>query len=121
MGNVFIDSVAKEFLLQQDTIKKREKVLDDILAEFEEFEITAKIDISEDYEIVNVRVSITPFFFDFRIDLVTNKLVINAYTNKQLTNISDVRECPLTMANIDELLMSIQSYKNIYVPKFRNI
>ena len=49
---------------------------------------------------------------------VNDKLVILAYTHKQLTNISGVGEYPLTMANIDELLMAIQSCKNIYVPKF---
>lgn len=104
--------------LQQDAIKRRKEVLDAILAEFEEFGITGNPDISKDYEIINFRVRATPFFFDFRIDLMKDKLVLNAYTHKQLTNISGVGEYPLTMANIDELLMAIQSCKNIYVPKF---
>lgn len=104
--------------LQQDAIKRRKEVLDAILAEFEEFGITNKPDISKDYEIINFRILTTPFFFDFRIYLVTGKLVLNAYTHKQLTNISGAGEYPLTMSNIDELLMAIQSYKNIYVPKF---
>lgn len=105
--------------LQQDVIKRRKKLLDDILAEFEEFDINFKYEISKDYELVNFRVTTTSFFFDFRINLMNNKLVIIAYTHKQLTNISGVGEYPLTMANIDELLMAIQSYKNIYVPKFK--
>lgn len=104
--------------LQQDAINRRKNVLDDILAEFEEFGITGKTDISKDYEIVNFRVLTIPFFFDFHINLVADKLVLNAYTHKQLTNISGVGEYPLTMTNIDELLMSIQSYKNVYTPKF---
>lgn len=107
---------AKE--LQQDAIKRRKKVLDDILAEFEELDINFKYEISKDYEFVNFRVPTIPFFFDFRIDLMNDKLVIIAYTHKQLTNISGVGEYQLTMANIDELLMAIQSCKNIYVPKF---
>lgn len=107
--------------LQQDAIKRRKEVLDAILAEFEEFGITGKTDISKDYTLVNFRVLTTPFFFDFRIDLMKDKLVLNAYTHKQLTNISGVGEYPLTMANIDELLMAIQSYKNIYVPKFKQL
>lgn len=44
--------------------------------------------------------------------------VLNAYTNKQLTNNSGVVRYPLTMANIDELLMAMKSYENVYVPKF---
>ena len=105
--------------LQQDVIKRRKKVLDDILTEFEEFDINFKYEISKDYEFVNFRVPTTSFFFDFRINLMNDKLVIIAYTHKQLTNISGFGEYPLTMANIDELLMAIQSYKNIYVPKFK--
>lgn len=104
---------------QQDAIKRRKDVLDDILAEFEEFGITGKPDISKEYTLVNFRVLTTPFFFDFRINLVTDKLVLNAYTHKQLTNISGVGEYPLTMANIDELLMAIKSYENVHVPKFK--
>lgn len=104
--------------LQQDAIKKRKEVLDTILAEFEEFGITCIHDISKDYEIVNFRVLTTPFFFDFRINLISDKLILNAYTHKQLTNISGVGEYQLTMANIDELLMAIQSYKKVYTPKF---
>ena len=104
--------------LQQDAKKRRKEVLEAILAEFEEFDMNYKCEISKDYEFVNFRVSITSFFFDFRIDLMNDKLEILAYTHKQLTNISGCGEYPLTMANIDELLMAIQSCKNIYVPKF---
>ena len=104
--------------LQQDAIKRRKKALDDILAEFEEFDINYKCEISKDYEFVNFRVPTTSFFFDFRIDFMNDKLVILAYTHKQLTNISGCGEYPLTMANIDELLMAMKSYENVYVPKF---
>lgn len=104
--------------LQQDAIKRRKDVLDAILAEFEEFGITGKPDVSKDSDLANFRVLISPFFFDFRIDLVKDKLVINAYTHKTLLNTSGVGEYPLTMANIDELLMAIKSYENVYVPKF---
>lgn len=105
--------------LQQDAIKRRKEVLDTILAEFEEFGITVKTNVSKDYAFVNFRVPTGIFFFDFRIDLMEDKLVLIAYSHKQLTNISGVGEYPLTMGNIDELLMAIQSYKNIYVPKFQ--
>lgn len=46
-----------------------------------------------------------------------DELVLNAYTNKQLTNNGGVVRYPLTMANIDELLMAMKSYENVYVPK----
>lgn len=101
--------------------KKAKKVLDDILAEFEEFGIKGNIDISKDYTFVNFRVATSAFFFDFRIDLVTDKIVLYAYTHKQLTNLSNAGEYPLTMSNIDELLMAIQSYNNIYIPQFSKL
>lgn len=104
--------------LQQDAIKRRKKVLDDILSEFEEFDINYKCTNAKNYEFVNFRVPTLAFFFDFRIDLMNDKLEILAYTHKQLTNISGCGEYPLTMANIDELLMAIESYKNVYIPKF---
>ena len=104
--------------LQQDAIKRRKEVLNNILAEFEEFDINFKCEISKDYEFINFRVPMISFFFDFRIDLMNDKLVILAYTHKQLTNISGCGEYPLTMANIDELLTSIKSYKNVRVPNF---
>lgn len=104
--------------LQQDAIKRRKEVLDAILAEFEEFGIKINIDISKDYAFVNFRVPTGIFFFDFRIDLVTDKIVLYGYTHKQLTNLSNAGEYPLTMANIDEMLMAIKSYENVYVPKF---
>lgn len=110
--------------LQQDKLKRRREVLNAILAEFEEFGIDCGRTISKnekgeyDYDTVNLRVLISPFFFDFRFDLDRDELVLNAYTNKQLTNKGGVVRYPLTMANIDELLMAIQSYKNIYIPKF---
>lgn len=100
-------------------LKERKEVLNNILAEFEEFDIkNFKYEISKDYEFVNFRVQTISFFFDFRIDLMNDKLVILAYTHKQLTNISCCGEYPLTMANIDELLMSIKSYENVRVPNF---
>lgn len=111
--------------LQQDKLKRQREVLNAILAEFEEFGIDCRRTISKndkgeyDYGTVNLRVFISPFFFVFRFDLDRDELVIDAYTNKQLTNNSGVVRYPLTMANIDELLMAIQSYKNIYVPKFK--
>lgn len=105
-------------MTQQDDIKRRKEVLDNILAEFEEFAITAKIDVSKDFSTVNFRIHNRPFFFDFRINPAEDKLILNGYTHKQLTNISGYGEYPLTMANIDELLMAIQSYNDIYVPKF---
>lgn len=104
--------------IQQDNIKRRKEVLDNILAEFEEFAITAKIEVSKDFSTVNFRIHNRPFFFDFRINLLEDKLILHGYTHKQLTNISGYGEYPLTMANIDELLMAIQSYNDIYVPKF---
>lgn len=110
--------------LQQDAIKRRREVLNAILSEFEEFGIDCGRTISKnekgeyDYDTVNLRVLISPFFFDFRFDLDRNELVLNAYTNKQLTNKGGVVRYPLTMANIDELLMAIKSYENVYVPKF---
>ena len=110
--------------LQQDKLKRRREVLNAILAEFEEFGIDCGRTISKnekgeyDYDTVNLRVLISPFFFDFRFDLDRDELVLNAYTNKQLTNKGGVVRYPLTMAKIDELLMAIQSYKNIYIPKF---
>lgn len=110
--------------LQQDKIRRRREMLNAILSEFEEFGIDCGRTISKnekgeyDYDTVSLRVLISPFFFDFRIDFMNDKLVILAYTHKQLTNISGVGEYPLTMANIDELLMAIQSCKNVYIPKF---
>ena len=100
-------------------LKERKEVLDNILAEFEEFGITVQTLISKDYTIVNFRVWINSFFFDFRINLNTNRLILDAYTHKQLTSISCVRECTLSMANIDELIMAIKSYENVHVPKFK--
>lgn len=110
--------------LQQDKLKRRREVLNAILSEFEEFGIDCGRTISKnekgeyDYDTVNLRVLISPFFFDFRFDLDRDELVLNAYTNKQLTNNGGVARYPLTMANIDELLMAIKSYENVYVPKF---
>lgn len=110
--------------LQQDKLKRRREVLNAILSEFEEFGIDCGHTISKndkgeyDYGTVNLRVLISPFFFDFRFDLDRDELVLNAYTNKQLTNNSGVIRYPLTMANIDELLMAMKSYENVYVPKF---
>ena len=110
--------------LQQDKLKRRREVLNAILSEFEEFGIDCGRTISKnnkgeyDYDTVNLRVLISPFFFDFRFDLDRDELVLNAYTNKQLTNNSGVVRYPLTMANIDELLMAIKSYENVYVPEF---
>ena len=110
--------------LQQDAIKRRREVLNAILSEFEEFGIDCGRTISKnekgeyDYDTVNLRVLISPFFFDFRFDLDRNELVLNAYTNKQITNKGGVVRYPLTMANIDELLMAMKSYENVYVPKF---
>lgn len=111
--------------LQQDKLKRRREVLNAILAEFEEFGIDCSRTISKnekgeyDYDTVNLRVLISPFFFDFRFDLDRDELVLNAYTNKQLTNKGGVVRYPLAMANIDELLMAIKSYENVYVPKFK--
>lgn len=105
--------------LQQDAIKRRKDVLDAILAEFEEFGVTGKTDVSKDYDLVNFRVLISSFFFDFRIDFVRDKLMINAYTHKTLLNTLGIGDYPLTMGNIDELLMAIKSYENVYVPKFK--
>lgn len=104
--------------LQQDAIKRRKEVLEAILAEFEEFDINYKCTNAKNYEFVNIRVPTLCFFFDFRIDLMNDKLEILAYTHKQLTNLSGCGVYPLTMANIDELLMAIQSYNNVYIPKF---
>lgn len=106
--------------LQQDAIKRRKEVLDAILAELEEFGITFKCEISKDYEIANFNVSSGASRFHFRINLVKDELILNVFTNKHLTHTKEMdnNKFPLTMANIDELLMAIQSYKNIYVPKF---
>lgn len=111
--------------LQQDKLKRRREVLNAILSEFEEFGIDCGHTISKnekgeyDYDTVNLRVLISPFFFDFRFDLDRDELVLNAYTNKQLTNNGGVVRYPLTMANIDELLMAIKSYENVYTPNFK--
>lgn len=106
--------------LQQDAIKRRKEVLDAILAEFEEFDMNFKCEISNDYEIVNFNVSSGASCFYFRINLVKDELILNVYTNKHLTHTKEVdsNKYPLTMANIDELLMAIKSYENIYIPKF---
>ena len=110
--------------LQQDKLKRRREVLNAILSEFEEFGIDCGRTISKnekgeyDYDTVTIRVLISPFFFDFRFDLDRDELVLNAYTNKQLTNNGGVARYPLTMANVDELLMAMKSYENVYVPKF---
>ncbi len=107
--------------LQKDAIKRRKEVFDAILGEFEEFGITGKPSVSGNYELVNFRVLVSPFFFDFHFDLVKYEIVLNAYTHKQLTNIPGVEKYPLTMANIDELLFAIKSYEKVYVPKFSKL
>lgn len=102
--------------LKKDAIKRRADILGNILAEFEEFGVDCKYTIAEDYEIVNFRVVIGSLFFDFHINLVKDEIVLRAYTNKLLTNNSDVGRYHLTMTNIDELLMSIKSFENVYFP-----
>lgn len=104
--------------LQQDSIKRRKEVLDAITGEFEEFGITSKPDVSKNCEVLYYRVLIGPFFFDFRIDLIKDEIVLYAYTHKTLLNKSGVGIYPLTMSNIDELLMGIKSFENVYVPQF---
>ena len=106
--------------LQQDAIKRRKEVLDAILSEFEEFDMNFKCEISNDYEIANFNVSSGASRFHFRINLVKDELILNVFTNKHLTHTKEMdnNKYPLTMANIDELLMAIESYKNTYVPKF---
>ena len=106
--------------LQQDAVKRRKDVLDAILAEFDEFDMNFKCEISNDYEIVNFNVLSGASHFHFRINLVKDELILNVYTNKYLTHTKEMdnNKYPLTMANIDELLMAIKSYENIYVPKF---
>lgn len=54
--------------LQQDAVKRCKEVLDAILAEFEEFDMNFKCEISKDYGFVNFRVPTISFFFDFRIE-----------------------------------------------------
>lgn len=111
--------------LQQDALKRRKEVLESILAEIEEFGLECSCDIPKDpkksptYDFANLRIFVTPFFFDFRIDLISDKIIILAYTIKRLLNISIENDFLLTMANIDELLMAIKSYENIYIPKLQ--
>lgn len=104
--------------LENDAIARRKKVFDNILAEIDCFGLQSDYTVINDlsYEFANFRIVAGKFFFDFRIDLVEDDLIIPSYTHKRIFDISEVGHYDLSMANIDELLFAIQSYKDIYKP-----
>lgn len=64
------------------------------------------------------RVVLCKFFYDFDVNFDTNIIRLRPYTSERLLNTSCSPIIPLTESNIDQLIMAIDSYNDIYIPKF---
>lgn len=102
-----------------DQEKRDNKLLEDIKAEIEEFGLYYSMTSVQSARIYQFRITIEEFYFDFIVDCSKLILGIKGYTYQRLTwSGYEYHEIPLTMANLDELLMAIASYQDVYKPKF---
>lgn len=104
-------------------------LFEDIKGEIEEFGLNymyfipkniSSSPIKYTYDFFSFRIVLNnKLFFDFMVQPLKNSIQIPSYTNKRLTDNSETTSYNLSMANIDEILLAIKSYENIYIPQLQ--
>ena len=103
---------------------------EEFLAELEEFDglLTNKITplvnfltLKENPNRLTIHTSVNKFYFYWDVDFNKNTLTLAPLTTRCLQLDENKRVFPLNMATLDELLLSMSSFKNVYYPKIETL